>query len=61
VQLIKVNPNLIWLTESVHPGFIKYLRDMGYDCSSDSQMYEAFDICYDYDIFDYMNDYLKDP
>ena len=59
-EVEKVNPNLIWLTESVHPGFIKYLRDMGYDCSSDSQMYEAFDICYDYDIFDYMNDYLMD-
>jgi cyclomaltodextrinase / maltogenic alpha-amylase / neopullulanase len=59
-EVEKINPNLIWLTESVHPGFIKYLRDMGYDCSSDSQMYEAFDICYDYDIFDYMNDYLKD-
>jgi cyclomaltodextrinase / maltogenic alpha-amylase / neopullulanase len=57
----QVNPNMIWLTESVHPGFIKYLRDMGYDCSSDSQMYEAFDICYDYDIFDFMNDYLHDP
>jgi cyclomaltodextrinase / maltogenic alpha-amylase / neopullulanase len=57
----KVNPELIWLTESVHPGFIKYLRDMGYECSSDSEMYQAFDICYDYDIFDYMDDYLKDP
>ncbi|MDI6453231.1 alpha-amylase family glycosyl hydrolase [Peloplasma aerotolerans] len=57
----KVNPNMIWLTESVHPGFIKYLRDMGYDCSSDSQMYEAFDMCYDYDIFEYMNEYLRDP
>ena len=57
----KISPNHIWLTESVHPGFIKYIRDLGYDCSSDSQMYQAFDICYDYDIFDYMDDYLKDP
>ena len=60
IEVEKINSNLIWLTESVHPGFIKYLRDMGYDCSSDSEMYQAFDICYDYDIFDYMNDYLKD-
>ncbi|MFH0766752.1 MAG: alpha-amylase family glycosyl hydrolase [Bacillota bacterium] len=59
-EVDKVNPLMIWLTESVQYGFIKYLRDMGFDCSSDSQMYEAFDICYDYDIFDYMNDYLKD-
>jgi len=55
-----INPNLIWLTESVEYSFIKYLRDMGYDCSSDSQMYEAFDICYDYDIFSHMDAYLKD-
>lgn len=57
----QVQPDLIWLTESVHPGFIKYLRDMGYDCYSDSEMYQAFDICYDYDIYEEMNAYLKDP
>ena len=56
----KINPNLIWLTESVEYGFIKYLRDHGFDCSSDSQMYEAFDICYDYDISSFMDEYLKD-
>lgn len=59
-EVEKINPAMIWLTESVHYGFIKYLRDRGFDCSSDSQMYEAFDICYDYDIYDNMNDYLKD-
>lgn len=60
-KVSKVNPNMIWLTESVHPGFVKYLRDMGYECYSDSEMYQAFDICYDYDIFDFMTDYLKAP
>lgn len=55
----QVNPNMIWLTESVHLGFIKYIRDMGYDAFSDSQMYEVFDVTYDYDIFDFMDDYLK--
>lgn len=54
-----VNPNMIWLTESVHLGFIKYIRDMGYDASTDSQMYEVFDIAYDYDIYDFMDDYLS--
>ena len=58
-KIDQINPNLIWLSESVHPGFIKYLRDMGYDCSTDSQIYQAFDICYDYDIFDYMDHYLQ--
>lgn len=55
----KVNPNFVWLTESVHIGFIKYLRDMGFDACSDSEMYQAFDICYDYDIFDYLLQYLN--
>jgi glycosidase len=57
----QVHPDMIWLTESVHPGFVKYLRDLGYECSSDSEMYQAFDICYDYDIYDYMLDYLNHP
>jgi len=56
-----INSNLIWLSESVEPGFIKYLRDHGYECYSDSEMYQAFDVCYDYDIFSYMNEYLKNP
>lgn len=59
-QVDQINPSCVWLTESVEYGFIKYLRDLGYDCSSDSQMYEAFDICYDYDIYHVMNEYLKD-
>jgi len=60
-EVEKINPYMIWLTESVHGSFIKYLRDRGFECSSDSQMYEAFDICYDYDIYEFMNDYLADP
>lgn len=59
-EIDKIRPDFIWLTESVEPGFIKYIRDMGYDAFSDSEMYQAFDICYDYDIYKYLNDYLKD-
>lgn len=59
VKVEQVNPNMIWLTESVHLGFIKYIRDMGYDAFSDSQMYEVFDVAYDYDVFDFMDDYLN--
>ncbi|MDY0294188.1 MAG: alpha-amylase family glycosyl hydrolase [Acholeplasmataceae bacterium] len=58
-EVEKINPDITWLTESVHPGFVKYLRDLGYDCSSDSEMFQVFDICYDYDIFDHMLEYLK--
>ena len=59
-KIDKIKPELIWLTESVEPGFIKYLRDMDYECSTDSQMYQVFDICYDYDIFNEYKAYLKD-
>jgi len=54
-----INPDFIWLSESVHLSFVKYLRDLGYACSSDSEMYQAFDILYDYDIFDFMTEYLE--
>ncbi len=58
-RIDKIKPDFIWLTESVEPGFIKYLRDNGFGCHSDSEMYQAFDICYDYDIFGYMAAYLE--
>jgi glycosidase len=57
-EVEKTNPDMIWLTESVHPEFIKDIRDLGYDCSSDGQMYDAFDMGYEYDIFDFMDTYL---
>lgn len=57
--LEKKYPHLIWLTESVEYGFIKYLRDIGFDASSDSTMYDVFDIAYDYDIFSFMDGYLN--
>lgn len=55
----EVRPGCIWLAETVHPGFVKYLRDRGLICHSDSEMYEAFDICYDYDIRDDFMAYVE--
>ena len=55
----KVNPNLFWVTESVHPGFIRYIRQLGYDAHSDSEMYQVFDACYDYDIDEYFRAYIE--
>jgi cyclomaltodextrinase / maltogenic alpha-amylase / neopullulanase len=54
-------PSFIWLSESVHLSFVKYLRDNGVACASDSEIFGVFDIAYDYDIFDHMDAYLKDP
>lgn len=58
-EIEKINPNFIFLAESVHLHFIKYLRDLGYEAYSDSQVYQVFDICYDYDIFDEFINYFK--
>lgn len=46
-----VRPGCIWLAESVEHEFIRYNRAQGLDALSDSELYQAFDICYDYDIY----------
>ena len=47
----KVHSGCIWLAESVFPGHILGLRRMGAYCAADSELYSAFDITYDYDIW----------
>lgn len=46
-----VRPGAIWLAESAEKHFIKFIRDRKGYAASDSQLYEAFDMCYDYDIW----------
>ena len=53
-----VRPGCLWLAETVDPDFISALRAEGFGCLSDCQTYEAFDICYDYDIYPVFRDYL---
>lgn len=55
----EVRPDCLWLAESVEPPFIAHLRELGFDCLSDSQAYEAFDLCYDYDIYQVFRDCLE--
>lgn len=55
----EINPNMLMVSESVHLGFIKYLRDLGYDACSDSEVLQVFDILYDYDIYDDLINYFK--
>lgn len=57
-QVKKVNPKFMWLSESVHGGHCKYMRDQGFECASESEIYQAFDMAYDYDIEPYMQAYL---
>ncbi len=49
-EVEKVREDCIWLSESVDPGFIRYMRSQGLTALSDSEIFEAFDIAYDYDI-----------
>ncbi len=54
-----VNPNVMFLSESVHGGFVRYLRGLGYTALSESEIYQIFDMAYDYDTHPYFEGYLK--
>ena len=58
-EVEKVRPGCIWLSESVEPGFITYMRGRGLCALSDSEIYQAFDLCYDYDVYGYFRAYLS--
>lgn len=58
-EVAKVNPDCIWLSESVEPEFILDLRSRGMTNLSDSEIFQAFDMCYDYDIYKLYLRYLK--
>ncbi len=50
-EVEQVRPGCIWLSESVEPGFITYMRGVGLNALSDGEIYQAFDLCYDYDVY----------
>lgn len=55
-RVAEVNPDCLWLAESVELSFIRELRSRGLWASSDCEIYQAFDMAYDYDIFgDFIN------
>ncbi len=55
----QVHPGFIWLAESVHREFGAYLRSSGLNCTRDPELYEAFDLEYEYDIRTVFDKYLK--
>ena len=59
-ELVKINPDVIMFAESIHADFVKYIRDSGFDAHSDGELYQAFDLLYDYDIITKYDDYLND-
>jgi glycosidase len=46
-----VKPGVIWLAESVHASFVIHRRRNDLFALSDSELYAAFDVLYDYDIW----------
>lgn len=58
-EVDKVNPECFWLSESVEPDFITYLRSQGMVALSDSEIYRVFDVCYDYDIHQIFRKYVS--
>jgi glycosidase len=58
-KVAEVNPSFIWLAESVEKEFVKEMRELGFEVASDSELYQAFDITYDYDIYRDFEDYFK--
>ena len=46
----EVNPDCIWLAETVHRSFAALARRLGFHAARDTDAYDAFDIEYDYDI-----------
>ena len=50
-QTESLNPNLIWLAESVETGWIIDRRRNCLTAHADAELYQAFDITYDYDIW----------
>lgn len=58
-EVAGVNPDCIWLSESIEPEFITYLRSQNMVAHSDGEVYQAFDICYDYDIYKNFRDYIE--
>ena len=58
-SVLEANPNSIFLSESVHGGFTRYLRSQGFDSLSESEIFQVFDMAYDYDVHPFFESYFK--
>ena len=57
-EVERVRPGCFWLAESVEPEFIRFAREQGITALSDSEIFQAFDVSYEYDIYQDFMDYL---
>jgi glycosidase len=60
-EVAAVNPNVIWLAESVDLGFIHFRRQRGLIAHADAELHTAFDLSYDYDIWPLFAEAVADP
>ena len=48
----EVNPDCIWLAESIHMSFGNFARSEGFHAVRDTELFDAFDIEYQYDVWE---------
>ena len=54
----EINPDCVWLAETVHLGFGNYARREGFTSTRDSEAFDAFDIEYQYDVWESFERFL---
>ncbi len=57
-EIDRTNSDLIWLAESIHTSFLRQHRDRKNVGLSDNEVFQAFDVTYDYDVHNFFEDYL---
>jgi len=57
-EVEEIRPGCIWLAESIDNGFIRVNRCQSVVSSSDSEIFRAFDMSYEYDIYPFYRGYL---
>lgn len=60
-EVAKVQSDVTWLAESVDASFVLQRRDHGLTAFSDSEIHQAFDLSYDYDIWVAWKKAIQDP
>lgn len=59
-EVLKLNNETIFLSESVHGSFIRYIRKMGFEALSENEIFQVFDMAYDYDVHPFYESYMKE-
>lgn len=59
-EVAKIHPGFIWLAESVHREFGASLRASGLKAVRDTELFEAFDLEYEYDVRTVFDKVLRD-